>query len=202
MTRDPNFDELVGAEPMGSERERLRRAHELLLQAGPPPELPPELAAGPQLEPPPALRIRQIRRRAVLVLAAALLAAGVFGIGYGVGHRGGGPAAAAVLALKGTAAAPQARATLDVLPAQAGNWPMKLAVEGLPKLPPHAQYAVFLVRKGERYLSCGTFVTPGGSGTVTVTLNAPYALRAGDTWIVTRQAQHGSGPGATVLRPA
>lgn len=202
MSPDPNFDELVGAEPMGGERERLRRTHELLLQAGPPPELPPELAAGPQLEPPPAVRRRRTRRRSLMVLAAAALAACVFAAGYGFGHSGSGTGTATLLALKGTAAAPHARATLAVLPSDAGNWPMKLAVVGLPKLPPRSYYAVFLVRSGERYLSCGTFVTPGGSGTVRVTLNAPYRLRTGDTWIVTRQSPHGSGPGPTVLQPA
>lgn len=201
MTPDPNFDELVGAEPTGSERERLRRAHELLLQAGPPPELPPGLAGAPRLDPAPEIRRRRNRRRAALVLAAAVVVAAVFAAGYGVG-RSGGASPAAVLALKGTAAAPNARATLQVLPEQAGNWPMRLAVAGLPKLPPHEYYAVFLVRKGERYLSCGTFVTTGGGGTVRVTLNAPYRLRTGDTWIVTRQAAHASGHGATVLRPA
>ena len=41
--RVPDFDELVGGDVTGDERERLRRAHELLVQTGPPPELSPEL---------------------------------------------------------------------------------------------------------------------------------------------------------------
>jgi len=35
LTREPNFDELIGAEVTGAEREQLQHAHELLLQAGP-----------------------------------------------------------------------------------------------------------------------------------------------------------------------
>ena len=42
-----DFDELVGAETTGAERERLRGVHELLVEAGPPPELPRELEEGP-----------------------------------------------------------------------------------------------------------------------------------------------------------
>ena len=41
MSREPDFDALVGADVPGEERDRLRRAHELLVAAGPPPELAP-----------------------------------------------------------------------------------------------------------------------------------------------------------------
>ena len=44
----PNFDELVGAELPPSERERLRLVHDLLVAAGPPPELPKLLASPPE----------------------------------------------------------------------------------------------------------------------------------------------------------
>ena len=49
MTRRPDLEDLVGADLDLSERERLRRVHDLLLQAGPPPELSPEIEAGPTL---------------------------------------------------------------------------------------------------------------------------------------------------------
>ncbi|HZD87260.1 MAG TPA: anti-sigma factor [Gaiellaceae bacterium] len=203
MTPRPEFDELVGSEPLGLERERLRRAHELLVRAGPPPELPPELRKAPRTEKPDAVRRREIKRRATLLLAAALAVAAVFAGGYVVGHRsGGGPGSAQTLALKGTKAAPHARATLEVLPAEGGNWPMTLTVKGLPKLPGAGYYEVYLVRKGARYLSCGTFVTAGGSRPLTLTLNAPYHLRQGDSWIVTRESPPSGGHGTTVLRPA
>lgn len=201
MTRTPDFDELVGSEPLGADRERLRRAHELLLQAGAPPELSPRLAQGPHGEQSRVVRRRRVKRRAMFLVAAAAVIAAVFAAGYSVG-RGGGPNAAGALALTGTAAAPHARATLTIFPAQAGNWPMKLTVKGLPKLPGNGIYDVYLVRKGERYLSCGWFAVAGGAKPLTVTLNAPYPLRRGDTWVVTRESPASGGHGTTVLRPA
>ena len=50
MNRNPNLDELVGTDTTGAERERLQHVHDLLLEAGPPPELSPELEAGPNLK--------------------------------------------------------------------------------------------------------------------------------------------------------
>jgi len=201
MTREPNFDELVGGEPMGADRERLRRAHELLLQAGAPPELPPGLEAGPTLKRVQAARRRQVKRRAIVLLAAALAVTAVFFGGYAFAHHGATANVAAELALRGTSAAPKARATLAVFRRQAGNWPMKLTVVGLPKSPAHSEYAVYLVQDGEHY-PCGTFVSSGGNGPLTVTLNAPYRLQKGDWWIVTRHARLSTVLGPTVLRPA
>ena len=48
MSRDPDFDELVPDAEEG-ERERLRRVHDMLVAAGPPPELTPQMEAGPTL---------------------------------------------------------------------------------------------------------------------------------------------------------
>ena len=47
MTRYPDFDDLIGGDVPAEERERLRRAHELLVEAGPPPELSPEMESVP-----------------------------------------------------------------------------------------------------------------------------------------------------------
>ncbi|HZT54510.1 MAG TPA: hypothetical protein VE995_09020 [Gaiellaceae bacterium] len=199
MSREPSFDELVGGEPAGAERERLRRAHELLLQAGPPPELPPALASAPDVGLRRRRRGRTLRRGAALLLAAALAVAVAFAAGYVVADQrgGGGAKPSAILALQGTAAAPRAHATLELFPARAGNWPMTLSVVGLPQ---RASYEVYLVRRGQPWKPCGTFVAAGGKP-VTVTLNAPYRLRPRDSWVVTRQAS-GREPGVTVLRPA
>ena len=49
MTTPPNFDDLIGVDLTGPERERLLAVHEQLLTAGPPPELPPQLESGPTL---------------------------------------------------------------------------------------------------------------------------------------------------------
>lgn len=204
MSRTPDFDELVGAEPQGAERERLRRAHELLIQAGPPPELTPQLSAGPDLRSVKKRERRRLKRRAVLLLAAALCVGVAFAAGYAFGTTSGssGPSTLASLSLQGTAAAPHAHATLELMHAQAGNWPMSLSVTGLRKLPAHSYYEVYLVRNGKPYLSCGSFVVAGGNGAVEVALNDPYAPRRGDTWIVTRQPPGREAPGPAVLRPA
>ena len=205
MTREPNFDELIGAEPSGAEREQLRRAHELLLRAGPPPELTPQLRKAPTFGVTRLQRRRLVKRRALLLLAAAVSIAAVFAAGYGVAdHRGGSSTAARpplrTLSLKGTSALRHAQATLDVWRGHAGNWPMTLSVVGLPRLPRHTYYEVYLVRHGKPWGSCGTFVVTKPSQPLTVTLNAPYSLRKGDSWVVTRAAP-GSEPGRTVLRP-
>jgi hypothetical protein len=80
---------------------------------------------------------------------------------------------------------------------------MKLTVVGLSPLPPRTNYEVYLVRNGKPWGPCGTF-SAGSSPEqpVTVTLTAPYTLRKGDTWVVTRPGRGGTEPGQTVLRPA
>jgi hypothetical protein len=205
VTREPNFDELIDAETSGAERERLRHTHELLLRAGPPPELSPELEAGPTLAM-TLQRRRKVKPRAMLLLAAAIAIVLVFVAGYAVGNGRNGKSAkvssiATQLALQGTSLAPNAQATLVVWHAEAGNWPMRLSVVGLQKLPPNTYYEVYLVRNGKPWGSCGAFRVDGSSQPVTLTLNAPYSLRKGDTWVVTRSGPGGSGPGQTVLRP-
>jgi Anti-sigma-K factor rskA len=203
VNREPRFDELIGSETTGAERERLRHAHELLLKAGPPPELTPELRKAPDVGVATRLRPRRaVKRRALVLLAAALSVVAVFFVGYGVANLGGSssPTLVANLALQGTSAEPRARASLEVWHPNDGNWPMTLNVAGLSKLPPRTYYEVYVVRDGRIMGSCGTFRV-SGPHTVTVKLNAPYPLRQGDTWIVTRQGPGGVEPGQTVLRP-
>jgi hypothetical protein len=200
----PNFDEMVGSELTTEERDRLHRVHELLVLAGPPPELPPQLEHAPHLGNVRVLRRPNMSRRALLLVAAALLAVGVFGSGYALGHGSGHIAAPAarVLRLSGTAIDPQAQALLSVQSPSAGNWPMTLTVANLPKLPRRAYYEVYLVRNGKPWGSCGQFVVTNTSGAITVKLNAPYALRKGDTWVVTREMPGEHGPGQKVLTPS
>ncbi|HSX21195.1 MAG TPA: hypothetical protein VLE97_00290, partial [Gaiellaceae bacterium] len=90
MTRTPDFDELVGFDVEHDERERLQRVHALLLEAGPPAELPPELEAGPTL----ALTLARGRkkrpagRRPLLIAAAICILALAFVGGYVAGNGG------------------------------------------------------------------------------------------------------------------
>ncbi len=88
MTKPPDFSDLVGDEGTPEELARLRRAHDLLVSAGPPPELSPRLAEAPSAIGRTSWLPRR-RRGAALVLAAGVVAA-AFGVGFLVGDRGSG----------------------------------------------------------------------------------------------------------------
>ncbi len=200
MTPPPEFEEIVGGDVEAAERARLARVHALLVQAGPPPELSPELESGPTLGMTLTRRPGRARRRVMLLAAAVAIVALAFLGGYIAGN-GGGTASAEVLKLTGTPAAPHAFASLQVEPVdEGGNWPMRLSVTGLPKLSGHSYYEVFLVRHGKPYAPCGSFKVAADRAT-TVQLNAPYRLRHSDTWVVTRQTPGSHEPGAVVLKP-
>ena len=186
MTRPPDFDELLGGEELSAdERARLRRAHDLLVSAGPPPELPPGLAAPPATGTTVRFLPRRRRIATLLVAAAVLLAA--FGGGYLVAHHGrdSGPAVAFTVKMHGTAQAPEAVAALQVLDKdEAGNWPMRMRVRGLKPLPKGGYYALYLTENGKLGPACGTFRVHGG--TTEVPLNAPYRLKKFTGWVVTQ----------------
>lgn len=187
--RPPDFDELVGGGLAPDERERLRRVHELLVEAGPPPELPPALAR-PPAEKRPHLGIIPRRRRFALALVAAALLAATFGGGYLVGARSTQETVDFVVPMQGTARAPGARASIAVLAKdEAGNWPMRMVVRGLPA----GRYELWLTRDGVPKASCGSFAVAGPQ--TEVHLNAPYKLKRFDGWIVTRE-----GGGEALLR--
>lgn len=203
MTRTPDFDELVGLDLEPGERDRLHRVHALLVAAGPPAELPPELEAGPTL----ALTLSRKRRtnrayRRGLLLAAAICILALAFLGGYLAANGGGSSSWKTLSLAGTPAVPGALASLKIEPVDtAGNWPMQLTVTGLPKLPVHAYYEVYLVRNGKPYAPCGTFVVDGRNRATSVSLNAPYRLKQGDTWIVTERLRGHPEPGITMMTP-
>jgi hypothetical protein len=203
VNREPTLDELIGADTTGAERQRLQHVHELLLEAGPPPELTPELEAGPNLKLTVGKRRRVVKQRAMLLLAAAVALSLIFLGGYAVGNNRGSSKSTPVVSLEltGTSAPPTAQASLEVWHGRAGNWPMTLTAVGLPKLAPHNYYEVYLIRDGRLSGSCGTFRVTNPKRAVTVTLNSPYTLEKGDSWIVTRPGPGGVEPGKTVLRP-
>jgi hypothetical protein len=204
MTRPPNFDDLVGTDVDPAEREQLRRAHDLLVIAGPPAELSPEFEAGPTL----AMtlgrptRRRRVQRRGALLAAAVVVLALAFLAGFIAGNGSNGAASGRLLKLEGTKAAPTALASLRIQHVDpSGNWPMRLSARGLPELPPKGYYEVFLVRNGKIFAPCGSFIVKSPDETVSVQLNAPYRLRADDSWVVTQQLPGGHEAGAVVLKP-
>jgi hypothetical protein len=203
LTHQPNFDELVGSDLSPEERERLERVHELLLTAGPPAELTPQLEHGPTL----AMTLGRPERRGgrprlALLAAALLVLAVVFVGGYAVGNSGDSLTGSHTLKLGGTKQAPGALASLVVENVDsAGNWPMRLSVTGLPKLPAHGYYEVFLTRGGKPLAPCGSFIVKSPTTAVSVHLNAPYHLRRGDSWVVTKQLPGDHTAGPVVLHP-
>lgn len=197
-----SFEDLVGGEDLTPEEEaRLRRVHDLLLEAGPPPELPRTLAE-PQAAPDEAeiLHFPLPRRLAVSLVAAAAIVIAGFGIGYLVGHAKAKPesfAAERVVSMHG--ARPGDVGVLRIAAKDnVGNWPMELEVRGLPKQPKRsASYELWLTQDGKPAASCGSFRVDAGATTVRFTV--PYKFSEYDGWVVTAQP-HGDGtPGPVVL---
>jgi hypothetical protein len=202
MTRTPDFDDIVGNDLNHEERDRLERVHDLLVVAGSPPELTPQMERGPTL----AMTLggpsrRRVERRVALLAAAVMVLVVAFLGGYLAGHGNSGSLSSGhTLNLVGTAQAPGAQAALIVQTADpAGNWPMTLSATGLPKLPPHGYYEVFLTRNGKIFAPCGVFLVKDPKAAVSVRLNAPYDLRRGDGWVVTRQLPGHHEAGTVVL---
>ncbi len=197
-----DFDELAGGDDLTPEEElRLRRVHDLLLQAGPPPELPRTLedpAAAP--DDAEVLRFPLRRRLAVTVLAAAAMVIAGFGIGFLVGHTKAKPAsfiAERVVSMHG--ASPAAIGVLHIASADsAGNWPMQLDVRGLATQPArNADYELWLTKDGKAVASCGSFRVH--EKTTTVRLSVPYRFSHYDGWVVTVQPRGDDTPGKVVL---
>lgn len=183
MTDKPDFRELVGDLPE-EERARLERVHELLIAAGPPPELPPALVQ-PDLDPRDENVEFLPRRRAgfVLGIAAAVGIAAFLG-GFLAGRAKEPFAEVFKVPMQGTAQAANASATIQVGKADdAGNWPLKVVVRGLKPLPKGQYYEMFLTHGHKPAATCGTFrIARSGDS---VRLNAPYNFRSFDGWVVT-----------------
>jgi hypothetical protein len=202
MTREPDFHRLVGEDLPPDEERRLRRVHELLLEAGPLPELPPSLehpGAEAREERASTGMFQLLPRRrvgAALALAAAIALVAFFG-GYLAGYRKNGFTAQFSPGMHGVAGV-DAAAVIKVGKRDSdGNWPLQLEVSGLPPLKNGGYYEMFLTR-GRKSWTCGTFAG-GGDKKVSVRLNIPYDLRRGDGWIVTAERPGKPHPGATVL---
>ena len=174
--KTPDFDELVG-DVAPDERERLRRAHDLLVAAGPPPEVLPA-----RLTRPPVVALRR-RRFAALALAAAI-AVGAFAGGWFA--RGGGEEfeVRRAVPMRPTSAAPEAAALIELgYPDESGNWEMLVNVSGLEPLPEGGYYVLLLTKDGEPVATCGSFKVDD-DGQTTVRLGASYRLDEFDGWIV------------------
>ena len=147
----PDFDELVGDEGSLEEREELRRVHELLLSATPP----------PSLNPPPrrASRIRSVIPRSWAFSAVGLativsIAIGVL-IGSTLGSRGF--QTGFTRPMHGLRSATAASALIKVGKEDGnGNRPLLMSVRALPSLTEGAWYRLYLTKKGKPVALCGT----------------------------------------------
>src|SRR5205085_4344717 len=198
----PDFDELVGTDLEPEERERLMHAHDLLVAAGAPPELPPGLTdpmGPPQAE---VIPYRKRRRNAVLAVLAAALAALAFGVGYLAGHtKSGDKFAEGTVVMRGTSAAPEAVGSIQLgAKDDAGNWPMLVRVSNLDKLPKGGYYTLWLTKKGRAVAPCGSFLVRGGGHPTEVQFTVGYKRSNFDGWVVTKQLRHDQPPGRVQLK--
>jgi hypothetical protein len=202
-----DFHDLIDTSGLTPDEEaRLRRTHDLLVQAGPPADLPPAL------EEPPNGESRQTdaeiiqfplpmrRRFAVAAIAAAALVLAAFGGGYLIGYSKSKPTAfktERVVAMQGRHSS--ALAVLRIGAADAvGNWPMQLAVVGLPAQHDRAAYyELWLTKDGKPIAPCGAFRVHGK--TTTVRFSVPYNFHRYDGWVVTAQPHDEAGLGPVVL---
>ena len=185
----PDFFDLVGDEGSPDELARLRRAHDLLVAAGPPPELSPRLA-----EAPAAGRSRThsawTRHKGAAFLLAGAVAAAAFGIGYLVGNRGSNDFQARGSPIEmhpPTASSAPGRARASILIGdrdEVGNWPLLVKASGLQPLPKGQWYELYLTRDGKILAWCGAFNVKE-AGRTTVHFSVPYKLKGFDGWVVT-----------------
>ena len=196
------FDDMVDRGSLTPEEEaRLRRTHDLLVQAGPPPDLPPGLERPPTA--PTEAEVVQFpllprRRWPLATVAAAALIVLAFGGGYLIGHAKAKPTAfdtkRAVPMHGGNALALLRLAPKDA----AGNWPMQLEVNNLPtQTDKRAYYELWLTQNGKPVAPCGSFRV--NARTTTVRLSVPYDFTRFDGWVVTTQRVNERRPGRIVL---
>ena len=202
MAEPKDVRDLVGEDLPPEELERLRRVHELLIAAGPPPELSPALEAAPR---PRAgeqregrLRFLPRRRLGTAFALAGGIAAIGFGAGFFVAHVGRGFDVNYTVEMRGTAAAPRAVGSVDVGEADSsGNVPMVVHVRGLSKLSGRSYYELYVTRNRRPVLTCGTF--NAGRGQTSFRFSVPYKLKRFDGWVVTRERPGRPHPGAVVM---
>jgi hypothetical protein len=207
VRRVPDFDALVGHDLPGEERERLRRAHELLVKAGPPPELSPELESVPWPEDSQSPLV--VRRRPTHRLLLAATIATLVLIAFFIGRAAAPSSKSAldverVVQLAGTQLDPNASAVLELGKSDAnGNWPMILRIKGLNPLGKGGYYDLYLTKGGKPIVLCGTFNATGG-GVAEIHMNAAYDLSRFDKngWVVTRQPPGHHEPDQIVLKPS
>ncbi|HEY2778787.1 MAG TPA: anti-sigma factor [Gaiellaceae bacterium] len=200
-----SFDDIVGTEGLsGAEEAKLRRVHELLVAAGPPPELSSDLSLPPvpneEADPPEVAYLFRRRRGRVLVLALAAALAAFVG-GYAFGHSKGKPSAftsVRTVTMHGPSSAGSHGVINIAEKDSVGNWPMQVDVTGLPQQASRGSYyELWLTRNGKAVAPCGSFRV--NAKTTRVRLSVSYPLKSFDGWVVTAQTSPHDGLGPVVL---
>jgi hypothetical protein len=193
-----NFEEWVDVEGLSpEERARLERVHELLLEAGPPASLP----SGLERPPAPVIPLRRLSRRragVAALLAAAILVAAAFVGGYFAG-QGGGMHVAQQASLQ-SAGGGRAFASLEIgRPSESGNYPIEMAVRGLPpQANERAYYLLLLWRHGRPAGVCGAFRVSGG--VTKLRFDVPYEITSSTRWVVTAVRPGVRYPGTVLMK--
>jgi hypothetical protein len=183
----PEFRDLFDDDLPAEDRARLERVHELLVAAGPPPELPPSLAEAPGSVARPPSWLPRRRLGAAFALAAAIALVAFLG-GYIAGYSHNNLNVARQVSMQGTSLAPAASGLIKLGNADsAGNWPMIVEIRGLPRLNSLGYYELYLTRNGKPIAPCGSFNAQVAVTSVTFTV--PYSLKGFDGWVVTRQGE-------------
>jgi hypothetical protein len=171
VSKPPEFRDLVGDDLSPDERARLERVHDMLISAGPPPELPPELQEVPSEHKAVADPVLLPRRRvgAALALAAAIALIAFLG-GYVAGNSGTGKSFQSVRNV--TLGNTETKAVVRFAPKDAnGNTTMDLKVKGLRPLPERDYYVLLMTKNGKPVVECGTFnIRRGGPTTFKFTV--------------------------------
>lgn len=176
MSRHPDFHDLVGNELEPGERERLERVHDMLIAAGPPPELPQQLSEPPRPEG-KLVELARRRLRTGLVLAAALVIT-TFAVGYLFGARGEDTSSGSFTVTKQVVLEKSAERSAVVGIGDrdsSGNWPMTVQVQGLDHLPKGDYYTLFMTRDGKPVVTCGTF-NVSKDGLTTIRFSIAYDI--------------------------
>jgi hypothetical protein len=187
--RPPDFEELVGHDLPEAERARLRRVDSMLRSVpAPPPAVPARIESAVVSLAQPRARVWTPRRVAFAVPLAAALALVFFALGALVGGGGENFDERATVRMQPTAQTPaEARSASAVIRVgeadENGNWPLRLEVEGLPRLPKGGYYALWLSKDGEFGATCGSFAM--GEGETTATWTVSYPLGDYDAWVIT-----------------
>jgi hypothetical protein len=178
MTGPPELRDLLGDDLPPEERARLQRVHELLVAAGPPPELPPSLAETPDraAQAPSWLPRRRVGAAFALAATIALVAfVGGYVAGYERSDNGFDAARSVVL---GKAGAKRVVVRFGQRDAN-GNRAMLVSVQGLSRARDGNYYTLFMTKDGRPLVTCGTFNVEG-EGLTTLRFTIAYELERFD----------------------